>query len=64
LTLTISAVVLLGIAAFLALKMRSAKVGAAVVLFLFGFFAAHSTAAGAINSMCQSFAHFLAHLRG
>ncbi|QNA74182.1 hypothetical protein C8250_021745 [Streptomyces sp. So13.3] len=62
-TLSISAVLLFGVAAVFALKVKSTSFGAALVLFLFGFFAASTGASGPINDAFTSFAHFIASLR-
>ncbi|MCD0482798.1 hypothetical protein LO771_10405 [Streptacidiphilus sp. ASG 303] len=61
--LSISAVALLGAAAFFLLKSRAVSVGAAAVLFLFGFFAAGTGAYGPITQLCAALAHSLAGLR-
>ncbi|MGW1765329.1 hypothetical protein ACWCQL_14805 [Streptomyces sp. NPDC002073] len=55
-TFTISAVLLFGAASFFAVKTKSAGVGAAIVLFLFGFFAAGTGAYGPITDVVQSIA--------
>ncbi|MFD5792445.1 hypothetical protein ACFWIO_02735 [Streptomyces diastatochromogenes] len=61
-TLTISAVLLFGIASFVAIKTRSTGGGAAVLLFLFGFFTAGTGAYGPIHDLVASFARFLSQL--
>ncbi|PWI44692.1 hypothetical protein [Streptomyces sp. ICBB 8177] len=58
-TLTLSAVLLFGGAAAVALKFRSAKFGGALVIYLFGFFTASTSAAGPIRTLCASLAHSL-----
>ncbi|OIJ96507.1 hypothetical protein BIV25_18285 [Streptomyces sp. MUSC 14] len=61
-TLTISAVLLFGIASVFAIKTRSTGAGAAVLLFLFGFFTAGTGAYGPIHDLVASFARFLSQL--
>ncbi|MCX4811990.1 hypothetical protein OG601_15395 [Streptomyces sp. NBC_01239] len=61
-TLTFSAVLLFGIASVLAIKTKSAGAGAAVLLFLFGFFTAGTGAYGPIHDLVASFARFLSQL--
>ncbi|MFF4804019.1 hypothetical protein ACFY1U_37530 [Streptomyces sp. NPDC001351] len=61
-TLTISAVLLFGVASVFAVKTRSANGGAAVLLFLFGFFTAGTGAYGPIHDLVASFARFLSQL--
>ncbi|MGX5214858.1 hypothetical protein ACWKT3_40320 [Streptomyces violaceus] len=60
--LNISAVLLFGAASFFAVKTRSAGGGAAVVLFLFGFFAAGTGAYEPIHSLVQASADALTAL--
>ena len=62
-TLTLSAVVVLLIAAFFLLRSRAVGFGAALVLFLLGFFTAGTGAYGPIHALCASLAQSLAHLR-
>jgi hypothetical protein len=62
--LTVSAVLLFGVASFLAVRSRAASFGAAVVVFLFGFYAATTGAAGPINHLMASAAQTLANIRG
>jgi hypothetical protein len=62
-TLTVSAVLLLGIAAFFAVRSRAANGLAAVVLFLFGFFTAGTGAYAPIHTLCATLAGALASLR-
>lgn len=52
--LNISAVLLFGAASALAIKARSARGGSAIVLFLFGFFAAGTGAYEPIHSLVQA----------
>ncbi len=61
--LTVSAIAVLGIATFFCIRTRATGVGAAVVLFLFGFFVAGTGAYGPIHSACASIAHVVANLR-
>ncbi|MGW2186597.1 hypothetical protein [Streptomyces sp. NPDC001719] len=58
----VSAVLLFGIAAFFVLKTRAAGFGSALVLFLFGFFAAGTGAYGPIKNLVQSLANALPNL--
>jgi small neutral amino acid transporter SnatA (MarC family) len=60
--LSISAVLLFGVASVFAVRNRSASVGAGVVLFLFGFYAATTGAATPVNQLMATFAHTLAQL--
>ncbi|MGI5411116.1 hypothetical protein ACQEV9_30550 [Streptomyces chartreusis] len=60
--LNISAVLLFGAASALAVKTRSAGGGAAVVLFLFGFFTAGTGAYEPIHNMVQASADALSAL--
>lgn len=62
--LSISAVLLFGIASLFAVRSRAASVGAAAVVFLFGFYAASTGAAGPIDQLMTSAAHSLAQMRG
>ncbi|MER7573036.1 hypothetical protein [Streptomyces sp. NPDC126514] len=59
-TLTVSTVLLFGIASVVAVKTRATGPGAAVLLFLFGFFTAGTGAHEPINDLVASFADFLA----
>jgi hypothetical protein len=52
----ISAVLLFGAASALAVKTKSAGVGTAIVLFLFGFFAAGTGAYEPIRDLVKAFA--------
>ncbi|MBC3986614.1 hypothetical protein H8N01_29550 [Streptomyces sp. AC536] len=61
-TLTISAVLLFGAVSFFAVKTKSTGAGAAVLLFLFGFFTAGTGAYGPIHDLVASFARFLSQL--
>ncbi|WP_329334194.1 hypothetical protein OG866_12300 [Streptomyces sp. NBC_00663] len=59
-TLTLSAVLLFGAASAVAIKTRTTGPGSALLLFLFGFFAAGTGAYGPIRDLVSSFADFLA----
>ncbi|MEU9346372.1 hypothetical protein AB0D74_34705 [Streptomyces sp. NPDC048278] len=61
-TLTISAVLLFGAASAFAVKTKSAGGGAALVLFLFGFFAAGTGAYEPIHNLVQAAADSLGQL--
>jgi hypothetical protein len=61
-TLTISAVLLFGIASVIAVKTKSTSASAASLLFLFGFFTAGTGAYGPIHDLVVSFARFLSDL--
>ncbi|MEV6004077.1 hypothetical protein AB0M25_33680 [Streptomyces griseomycini] len=61
-TFDISAVLLFGVASVFAVKTRSTGAGAAVVLFLFGFFAAGTGAYEPIRDLVKSFADFTTEL--
>lgn len=60
--LNISAVLLFGAASAFAVKTRSASGGAALVLFLFGFFTAGTGAYEPIHNLVQASADALSHL--
>lgn len=60
--LSISAVLLFGAASTLAVKTKSAGGGAAIVLFLFGFFAAGTGAYEPIHNLVQASADAIAQL--
>lgn len=60
--LNISAVLLFGAASALAVKTRSVGAGAALVLFLFGFFTAGTGAYEPIHNMVQASADALSAL--
>ncbi|MDH2387729.1 hypothetical protein QCN29_02780 [Streptomyces sp. HNM0663] len=60
--LNLSAVLLFGAASALAVKTRSAGGGAAVVLFLFGFFTAGTGAYEPIHNLVQASADALSAL--
>lgn len=60
--LNISAVLLFGAASVLAVKTRSAGAGAAIVLFLFGFFTAGTGAYEPIHNVVQASADALSAL--
>ncbi|QKV94042.1 hypothetical protein HUT19_21660 [Streptomyces sp. NA02950] len=61
-TLNISAVLLFGAASALAVKTKSAGGGAAIALFLFGFFAAGTGAYEPIHNLVQASADTIAQL--
>ncbi|WUD73802.1 hypothetical protein OG937_19965 [Streptomyces sp. NBC_00510] len=61
--LTVSAVLLLGIAAYFTVRTKAANGAAAVVLFLFGFFTAGTGAYDPIRNLCAALAASLADLR-
>ncbi|MFF4567168.1 hypothetical protein [Streptomyces sp. NPDC001435] len=61
-TLTFSAVLLFGVASTVAIRTRATGAGAAVLLFLFGFFTAGTGAYGPIHDLVASFARFLSQL--
>lgn len=58
-----SAVLLFGIASFFAIKSRSTSFGAALVVFLFGFYVAATGAAQPIDNVMANLAHTLAQMR-
>lgn len=60
--LNISAVLLFGAASLFAVKTKSAGGGAAIVLFLFGFFAAGTGAYEPIHNLVQASADALSAL--
>ncbi|MFK4116400.1 hypothetical protein [Streptomyces longwoodensis] len=60
--LSISAVLLFGAASALAVKTKSAGGGAAIVLFLFGFFVAGTGAYEPIRNLVQASADAIAQL--
>ncbi|MET9168520.1 hypothetical protein ABZW51_29030 [Streptomyces cellulosae] len=60
--LNISAVLLFGAASALAVKTKSAGGGAAIVLFLFGFFTAGTGAYEPIHNLVQASADAIADL--
>lgn len=62
--LSVSAVLLFGAASVVAVRSGAARIGAATVVFLFGFYAAATGAAGPINDLMTSAAHALAQMRG
>ncbi|KMS70472.1 hypothetical protein ACM01_31370 [Streptomyces viridochromogenes] len=61
-TLTISAVLLFGLASVVAVKTRASGPGAAVLLFLFGFFTAGTGAYEPIHDVVQACADALSDL--
>jgi hypothetical protein len=61
--LSISAVLLFGAASFFAIRARATSVGAAVVVFLFGFYVAATGAAKPINQAIASLAQSLVQMR-
>jgi hypothetical protein len=62
--LSVSAVLLFGVASVFAVRSRATTAGAAAVVFLFGFYAAATGAAGPIDQLMTSLAHSLAQARG
>jgi hypothetical protein len=58
-----SAVLLFGVASLFAVRSRATSAGAAAVVFLFGFYAAATGAAGPINDLMGSLAHSVAQMR-
>ena len=62
-TLTISAVVLLGIATFFLIRSRAVGALSALAVFLFGFFTAGTGAYKPIHALCESLATALTHVR-
>jgi hypothetical protein len=61
--LSVSAVLLFGTGTALALRFKSTSFGAAVVVFLFGFYVAATGAATPINQFMASVAQTLADMR-
>ncbi|MBT2383102.1 hypothetical protein [Streptomyces sp. ISL-11] len=61
-TLTLSAVAILAVAAFFILRSRYVGPGSAIVLFLFGFFTAGTGASGPINRLCAALVHAIPSL--
>ncbi|MEV6669941.1 hypothetical protein [Streptomyces sp. NPDC051162] len=61
-TLSVSAAVLFGIAAFFILRLRYAGPGTAIILFLSGFFTAGTGAYGPIQHLCTAIAQALPNL--
>jgi hypothetical protein len=61
--LSVSAVLLFGLASLFAVRSNATSTGAATVLFLFGFYAAATGAAGPMNEVMASLAHSLAQMR-
>lgn len=61
--LSVSAVVLFGVGTFLAVRTKSASFPAAVVVFLFGFYAAATGTAKPINQFMASLAQTIAQMR-
>ncbi|MFI9203912.1 hypothetical protein [Streptomyces sp. NPDC053048] len=61
-TLSVSAAVLLGIAAIVILRARHVSYGNAIVLFLFGFFIAGTGAYSPIYRLCTAIANAATHL--
>ncbi|WP_413754841.1 hypothetical protein [Streptomyces sp. MMBL 11-3] len=59
---TSSAVLIFGIASFFVVRGKSTNAGGALVLFLFGFFAAGTGAAQPIHDLAASFATFLSDI--
>jgi hypothetical protein len=61
--LSVSAVLLFGVASVFAIRAKSTSFGAALVVFLFGFYAAATGAAGPINDLMANLAHSIAQMR-
>ncbi|WP_329176055.1 hypothetical protein [Streptomyces sp. NBC_01477] len=61
--LSVSAVLLFGAASAFAIRAKSTSFGAALVVFLFGFYAAATGAAGPIDQVMTSVAQSIAQLR-
>jgi hypothetical protein len=61
--LNLSAVVILGLAVFFLIKSKALGCGAALLVFLFGFFVAGTGAYHPIMRACQSLADIVASLR-
>ncbi|MEU1403387.1 hypothetical protein ABZ471_13675 [Streptomyces sp. NPDC005728] len=59
---TLSAVALLGVLAFVLLRGRYVGPFSALVLFLFGFFTASTGASGPIRAMCLALADAARHI--
>jgi hypothetical protein len=62
-TLTVSAVLVLGITSALVIRSRAATLAAAIPVFLFGFFTAGTGAYAPIHTLCATLAGALASLR-
>ena len=62
--LSVSAVLLFGVASFFAVRSKSTSFSGALVVFLFGFYAAATGAAHPINQFMASLAQALANMRG
>jgi hypothetical protein len=60
--LSVSAVLLFGIASVFAVRSKATNVLAAAVVFLFGFYAATSGMAGPVNEFMTSTAHTIARM--
>lgn len=60
---SVSVVLLFGAASFYAIRSRSTSFGAALVVFLFGFYVAGTGAAGPIDEVMANLAHTLATMR-
>ncbi|WP_327291474.1 hypothetical protein [Streptomyces sp. NBC_01198] len=61
--LSVSALLLFGIASYVAVRSRATSFGGAVVVFLFGFYAASSGGAKPINQLMASVAQTIAQMR-
>jgi hypothetical protein len=61
-TLTVSAVLILGIASVLVIRTGTATLAAALPIFLFGFFTAGTGAYAPIHTLCATLAGTLANL--
>jgi hypothetical protein len=61
--LSVSAVLLFGVASYFAIRAKATSVGAALVVFLFGFYAAATGAAHPVNQVMASIAQAIADMR-
>ena len=61
--LTVSGVLLFGVASFFAVRSRATSFGGTLVVFLFGFYTAATGAATPINQFMASVAQTIANLR-
>jgi hypothetical protein len=62
--LSVSAVLLFGVATAVAIRSKSTSFGAAAVVFLFGFYAAATGAAEPITQIVTATAHAIGGMRG
>jgi hypothetical protein len=61
--LSVSAVLLFGVASYFAIRSRATSFGGAIVVFLFGFYAAATGAAHPVNQVMASIAQAIADMR-